>query len=164
MPEWYTGKSGLVRSGQVKQSRKKTFFFVRYLDFKLKKVRILYFLNFVMIWKGNWIKTCFLLNFIHLKINFVINQQFCSLFYANWAKICSNYMKKYPGYLTKMSGILDTRILPFCNSEVKSGQVKSGQVKSGQVTSGQVKSVQIKLRQVKSGQVKSGQVKSWQVK
>ena len=54
-------------------------------------------------------------NSIHLELKCVLNEQYCSLFMANMLRYVAT-ISKCPDFLQKMSGILDTRIPPFCNS------------------------------------------------
>ena len=61
------------------QSCKKTFF-TRYPDFQPKNVRIMFLLNFSIIWRIKLNKCLFSSQFsLYLELNFVINQQYCSL-------------------------------------------------------------------------------------
>ena len=96
-----------------RQSCKKTFF-LRYLDFLWKIGPNLYVLNFAKIWYIKF-KKC-LVSLLFSSFGVELCQKSTVPFYSKYSKISSNYLKM-SGFLLEMSDILDTRILPFGNSE-----------------------------------------------
>ena len=96
-------------------------FFIRYPDFRLKNVRIMILLNVAIIWHIKLRKCLFSAKFYHLELNCVINQQCCITFMLNMLRLDAT-IGKCPNFLPEMSGILDTRIPPFCNSVDRVGK------------------------------------------
>ena len=109
LPKYWTGQA----KGEIiipNHSCKKTPF-VQYPGFQLENFQIMYLLNVAIIWTN----ACFLLNFIHVELKIVIDEQFCSRFCPTMVRLAATIWK-CPEFLPEMSGILDTRIQPFCNS------------------------------------------------
>ena len=97
------------------QSCKKTFF-VRYPDIQLKNVRILYLLNFAIIWPIKLNKCLFSSQFSSFGVELFQKSTVLEPFYAKNAKFSCNYLKmsgfssrnvRYPRYQ-------DTAFLQLC--------------------------------------------------
>ena len=104
------------KSGSVENSRVAKRLFpsgIRIFNQKMSESCICWILPKYDAW--NRTNACFLLNFLHLELNCDINQQYWSLFMPKMLRLAA-IIWKCPDFLPEMSGILDTRIPPFCNS------------------------------------------------
>ena len=106
-------RSGLkvpIRDGSGGWSRvAKRLFSFSIQIFNNKNVRILCLLNVAINWHIKLNKRFFLINFLHLEVNCVKNQQYLSLFMPKMIRLAATIWK-CPDFLHEMSCILDTRI------------------------------------------------------
>ena len=95
----------------------KNIFFIRYPKFQLKNAWNLYSLNFAIIWRIKLNKCLFSSQFSTFGVELCQKSTVWCLFIPKKLRLSATIWK-FSDYLPEMSGILDTRILPFCNSSL----------------------------------------------